>query len=108
MEWHKGSALEPDTYKHLLPGASAVVHTIGTLFEKTGYKGALRDGSVPRLVGSLAGAGAGANPLERDERRREGSYEVVNRDTGASVSLAFVRMFIEGRGLSCRMLGLLT
>ena len=89
VEWHKADALEPVTYAHLLPGAGAVVHTIGTLFERSGYKGALRDGSVPRVVGSLAGAvacggGGDANPLERERRRRAGSYAVVNRDSGAS------------------------
>ena len=71
-----------------------MVHTIGTLFEKSGYKSALKDGNVPRFVSSIAagvaGAGAGANPLEREERRREGSYEVVNRDTGASCWSGFV------------------
>ena len=62
------------------------MHTIGTLFEKSGYKSALKDGNVPRFVSSVAagvaGAGADANPLERERRRREGSYAVVNRDTG--------------------------
>ena len=94
VEWQKGSALKPETYAHLLPGVTAVVHTIGTLFEKSGYKSALKDGNVPRFVSSIAagvaGAGAGANPLEREERRREGSYEVVNRDTGASCRSGFV------------------
>ena len=87
VEWHKADALEPATYAHLLPGAGAVVHTIGTLFERSGYKGALRDGSVPRFVGSVAGAvacGGDANPLEREDRRRAGSYAVMNRDSGAS------------------------
>ena len=90
MEWHRGDALEPETYRHLLPGAGAVVHTIGTLFERSGYKGALKDGNVPRFLGAVAagvaGAGAEANPLERERRRREGTYAVVNRDTGASAS----------------------
>ncbi|KAI0748154.1 NAD(P)-binding protein [Daedaleopsis nitida] len=94
VEWHKGSALEPETYKHLLPGVTAVVHTIGTLFEKTGYKSALKDGNVPRFLSSVAagvaGSGAGANPLEREEKRREGSYEVVNRDTALRVCEAFL------------------
>ena len=93
VEWHKGSALEPETYAHLLPGVTAVVHTIGTLFEKSGYKSALKDGNVPRFVSSLAagvrGSGPSANPLEREEKKREGSYEVVNRDTGAYVVFWF-------------------
>lgn len=66
---------------------SAVVHTIGTLFEKSGYKSAVKDGSVPRVVSSAVaaatGCGGSANPLEKEEKRREGSYALVNRDSGA-------------------------
>ncbi|KAI0807557.1 NAD(P)-binding protein [Fomes fomentarius] len=94
VEWHKGSALEPETYKDLLPGVTAVVHTIGTLFEKSGYKSALKDGNVPRFVSDvaagIAGAGMGANPLEKEEKRRAGSYEVLNRDTALRVCEAFL------------------
>ena len=64
-----------------------MVHTIGTLFEKSGYKSALKDGNVPRFVSDVAAGVAGssgANPLEKEEKRREGSYAAINRDTGAS------------------------
>ncbi|KAH9856917.1 NAD-P-binding protein [Lenzites betulinus] len=95
VEWHQGDALRPETYAHLLPGTTAVVHTIGTLFEKAGgaYKGALRAGSVPRFAGALAGAvggGASGNPLEREEVGREGSYALINRDTALTVCEAFM------------------
>ena len=64
------------------------MHTIGTLFEKSGYKSALKDGNVPRFVSSVAGAvsGGSANPLEKESRYREGSYETLNRDTGECLS----------------------
>ncbi|KAI0831337.1 NAD-P-binding protein [Trametes gibbosa] len=94
VEWHKGDALKPETYAHLLPGTTAVVHTIGTLFEKSGYKSALKDGSVPRLAsalaGRMAGGGASGNPLEREEKRRKGTYALINRDTALTVCEAFV------------------
>lgn len=71
-----------------------MVHTIGTLFEKSGYKSALKDGNVPRFVSDVAagvaGSARGANPLEREEKKREGSYEVLNRDTGACVVALFI------------------
>lgn len=99
VEWHKGSALEPETYEHLLPDVTAVVHTIGTLFEKSGYKSALKDGNVPRFVSSIAADISGcrvfANPLERERKKREGSYEVLNRDTGE----CFVRHRTKARHL---------
>ncbi|KAI0374924.1 NAD-P-binding protein [Pilatotrama ljubarskyi] len=93
VEWHHGDALKPETYAHLLPGVTAVVHTIGTLFEKSGYKSAVKDGSVPRLVSDVAANAAGAwsaNPLESEEKRREGSYALINRDTALTVCEAFI------------------
>ncbi|KAI1795851.1 NAD(P)-binding protein [Ganoderma leucocontextum] len=95
VEWHKGSALEPEMYEDLLPDVSAVVHTIGTLFERTGYKSALKDGNVPRFVSSVAagisGDGVSANPLEKEQKKREGSYEVLNRDTALRVCETFLK-----------------
>ncbi|KAI0636938.1 NAD-P-binding protein [Trametes polyzona] len=94
VEWHQGDALKPETYAHLLPGVTAVVHTIGTLFEKSGYKSAVKDGSVPRLASSLAanvvGSARSANPLEKEEKRREGTYATINRDTALTVCEAFI------------------
>ncbi|TBU65793.1 NAD(P)-binding protein [Dichomitus squalens] len=95
VEWHQGNALQPQTYAHLLPEVTAVVHTIGTLFEKSGYKSALKDGNVPRFVSSVAaavaGGGVSANPLERESKRREGSYETLNRDTAVRVCETFLQ-----------------
>ncbi|OSC97136.1 NAD-P-binding protein [Trametes coccinea BRFM310] len=94
VEWHQGDALKPETYAHLLPGVTAVVHTIGTLFEKSGYKSAVKDGSVPRLLSSavaaVAGSGRSANPLEREDKKREGSYALINRDSALTVCKAFI------------------
>ncbi|KAH9901417.1 NAD-P-binding protein [Cubamyces lactineus] len=94
VEWHQGDALKPETYAHLLPGVSAVVHTIGTLFEKSGYKSAVKDGSVPRVMSSAVaaatGCGGSANPLEKEEKRREGSYALINRDSALTVCKAFI------------------
>ncbi|OBZ75999.1 GTP:AMP phosphotransferase AK3, mitochondrial [Grifola frondosa] len=93
VEWHTANALEPESYAHLLPGMSAVVHTIGTLFEKTPYKAALRRDDVPAFLGSVAssvmGGRATGNPLEH-EAARSGSYEQINRDTALRVCEAFL------------------
>ncbi|KAL1944466.1 hypothetical protein VTO73DRAFT_2896 [Trametes versicolor] len=101
VEWHQGDALKPETYAHLLPGTTAVVHTIGTLFEKSGYKSALKDGSVPHFASSVAagvaGAGASANPLEKEEKRREGTYAAINRDTALTVCDAFIKSKPEAK-----------
>lgn len=81
MEWLRADALQPKTYSHLLPGVSAVVHTLGTLLADTKYKDALRKqdlaGAAQSVLQSLTGAGR-RNPLEE----RPNAYETLNRDSG--------------------------
>lgn len=85
VDYHSGSVFEPETYAHLLPSSTAVVHSLGILFEGSGYKQALKGGG-----GALDGLmGLGGNPLERvggDQRGQTGSYERTNRDSGMSQS----------------------
>lgn len=62
-----------------------MVHTLGTLIEGGGYKQALKDGDILGGIRSLFGDGG--NPLTKDaEKEREGSYEVLNRDSGMSLA----------------------
>jgi hypothetical protein len=69
-------------------GLYGVVHTLGTLLETEdngdGYKAAVRAGDLGALVAKLISAHGGGNPLERGVGR--GSYEVMNRDSGAQLS----------------------
>ena len=72
-----------------------MVHTLGTLFEDSKYKQALKAGDLPGLVGSLFQAVIGnhENPLETIEKGdRKGSYEVINRDAG---SLSPISVFLQ-------------
>ena len=89
VEWLRADALQPETYSHLLPGVSAVVHTLGTLLADTKYKDALRNqdlaGAAQSFLQSLLGAGR--NPLEE----RPSGYETLNRDSGPYPRL-FVKM----------------
>ena len=72
----------------LLEGKTAVVHTLGILFEKRtgaqggkGYKGALKESNPVELVKEAAGSTVGGrNPLEEGG----GEYEMMNRDSGNS------------------------
>lgn len=81
MQWLTADALRPETYSHLLPGVSGVVHTLGTLLPDTKYKDALRRqdlaGAAASIFQSLTNAGG--NPLE--EHRN--AYETLNKDAGA-------------------------
>ena len=80
VEWLRADALRPKTYSHLLPDASAVVHTLGTLLADTKYKDALRQqdlaGAAANFLQHLTGAGR--NPLEESPD----GYERLNRDSG--------------------------
>ncbi|THH08659.1 hypothetical protein EW146_g8920, partial [Bondarzewia mesenterica] len=90
VDWQAGDALRPETYAHLLPGASAVVHTIGTLLEDTEYKAVLRFRNLGGAIRSFrrSSSGVGRNPLEKDKTK--GSYEILNRDAALRVAQAFV------------------
>ncbi|PCH38007.1 NAD(P)-binding protein [Wolfiporia cocos MD-104 SS10] len=93
VDWRAADALQPETYAHLLPGVTAVVHTLGTLFEDTKYKAALKDGNLPALFGTLAsnvfGSGPSSNPLA-ESRGKPSSYELLNRDAALRVCETFV------------------
>ena len=88
VTWLKANALQPETYAHLLPAQTAVVHTLGTLLEDARYKAALKDGDLPKLLGTFASGlfGAGANPLAKT--KKEDGYEVLNHDAGAFATKA--------------------
>lgn len=87
VQWHRASAFEPDTYRDLIAGKSAVVHTLGILLEDAGYKDAIARGDVLGLLGSVVrgatGSGPASNPLKTAKEER-GTYEAMNRDSGES------------------------
>lgn len=92
VNWQAANALRPETYADLLPGATAVVHTLGTLLEDTSYKTALKESNVPALlstfVSRLASLDPGSvNPLK--DPHKEGGYEQMNRDAALRVCEAF-------------------
>lgn len=87
VDWRAGDAHKPETYAHILPEVTGVVHTLGTLLEDAGYKKAVREGDPLGLLGSVVrgltgGRLGGRNPLE-DAGEESGSYAKMNRDAGA-------------------------
>ncbi|PGH21623.1 hypothetical protein AJ80_03056 [Polytolypa hystricis UAMH7299] len=96
VEWAKADILKPNTYKPLLKGASAVVHSMGVLLEAD-YKGVLqgRESILTGLQKAFASSKLGSqNPLERREgeelRPREAggqiTYELMNRDSAIALA----------------------
>ncbi|KAH9996798.1 hypothetical protein BJV77DRAFT_128704 [Russula vinacea] len=71
VEWLRADALQPETYSHLLPGVSAVVHTLGTLLADTKYKDALRRQDLAGAVESFF-TSAVRNPLEEPQTDTRG------------------------------------
>ncbi|KAH9005274.1 mitochondrial protein [Lactarius hatsudake] len=96
VEWLTADALRPETYSHLLPGVSAVVHTLGTLLADTNYKDALRRQDLASAAGSIFRSltSAGGNPLEEHQN----AYETLNRDSAVRVATAFVNSDVDHAG----------
>ncbi|EIW67895.1 hypothetical protein TREMEDRAFT_32601 [Tremella mesenterica DSM 1558] len=85
VQWHQADAFDPSTYADLTSKSTAVVHTLGVLLEDTGYKTAIKEGNVLKLLGSLAkGLGDGGRGLKGEKERRKG-YEGMNRDSALRV-----------------------
>jgi len=82
VTWLQGSAHNPSTFHDALANADGVVHTLGTLIEDGGkYKQAIREGNIPQVLGAVCdNVLSGKNPLMKGG---EGSYEHINRDSGA-------------------------
>lgn len=94
IEWRKADALHPNTYAELLPAVDGVVHTIGTLLEDGSYKAALAKGDLSTLFAAFRDVNGDRNPLERkDAAATRGSYEILNRDSGVSLTSALCLFF---------------
>ena len=92
VKWQKADILKPETYKPMLNGADAVVHSMGILLEAD-YKGVMTGKESPWSGLSRAfsaSKGGSQNPLERKEgealepQEKDGqlTYELMNRDSG--------------------------
>jgi hypothetical protein len=98
VRWHSADILKPSTYTSVLTNADAVVHSMGILLEAD-YKGVLQ-GKEPIWSGlqrAFSPQKSGSrNPLEEKEGseaqslERDGqvTYELMNRDSGTSLTHA--------------------
>ncbi|EPQ27164.1 uncharacterized protein PFL1_05445 [Pseudozyma flocculosa PF-1] len=99
ISWHAADALDPASYSHLAAQCTAAVHTVGILLEAD-YKPKDK-GLLGVIGGALQGVAKGwgyagpssQNPLQDDRtsgKRRQMSYEVMNRDSAVSVAHTFL------------------
>ena len=99
VSWQTGDILKPATYTPHLKDADAVVHSMGILLE-TDYKGVLtgKESMWSGLSRAFSATKGGSqNPLERKQgeelrpQEKDGqlTYELMNRDSGISVHVAY-------------------
>lgn len=86
VKWNAGSIDDPSTFAHLMSDRTAVVHTLGVLLEGGEYKNGIA-GLARSLLRSRGPSGSG-NPLQEAAEDRPGSYEHINRETGALCSIS--------------------
>lgn len=86
VEWRKGSPFSPETYTELLPSCTAVVSTLGILFESD-YKSKERQVNPMKVLKNMANSLLGdtkGNPLKSGSSSSSNgmTYERMNRDAG--------------------------
>lgn len=88
VQWELADLFDPASYRNLLTGKNAVVHSVGMLFEHSDYKSAIN--SNFNVLNDLLRFGRmlkGPNPMEKDYK---GTFEAVQRDTAVLLADAFV------------------
>ncbi|KAL9631071.1 MAG: hypothetical protein Q9164_006089 [Protoblastenia rupestris] len=96
VSWQKADILQPSTYKPLLKGADAVVHSMGILLEAD-YKGVVsgKENVFSGLKRAFSATKGGSqNPLKRKEgeelkpQESDGqlTYELMNRDSAITLA----------------------
>ncbi|KAH3668086.1 hypothetical protein OGAPHI_001840 [Ogataea philodendri] len=76
VEWTKGDVFKPHTYKHLLPDASGVVHSMGILLENQNYKKVVQ--SNDDLLGEIQSFFKTPNPMKKNVFN---TYEKMNHES---------------------------
>lgn len=87
VKWEKADLFEPDSYRQHLVGKSAVVHSVGILFENTSYKKALNL-DLTDLV-KIARSMKGANPMERTPKN---TYAAIQRDSALQLADTYLEV----------------
>lgn len=88
VKWEKADLMDPASYKDKLGGKSAVVHSVGILFENMDYKTTLNlNFNFLNDMQKLANMAKGPNPMARDAST---SYEAVQRDLAVMLADAFL------------------
>lgn len=89
VNWAQADLFDPESYKKYLHNQTAVVHSVGILFENQGYKQMVNSNfnflnDVQRLGNMLKGS----NPMERGSNT---TYEAIQRDSAVLLADAYLQ-----------------
>lgn len=89
VQWKKADVFKPESYKHILKDANAVVHSIGILLENAEYKKAINSNND--LLGEIMSFFQTSNPMTKNVSN---SYDAVNRES----AVLLAQTLIESKG----------
>ena len=88
VDWQKADLFQKDSYKEHISGRTAVVHSVGILFEDIDYKTSINlNFNFLQDVQRLANIARGPNPMARGSTT---SYDAIQRDLAVFLADAFL------------------
>lgn len=93
VTWEQGNIFDPSTYEAKLKGKTAVVHSIGLLFENLDYKKSMNSNfNFLNDIQNLSNLIKGPNPMKKDKFN---TYEAVQRDSAVILAEAYLEQQAE-------------
>ncbi|WWC67065.1 uncharacterized protein I206_100972 [Kwoniella pini CBS 10737] len=95
VNWKKGNAFEPETYKNLIKEKESIIHTLGILLENSNYKQSLKKGNLFELFSNvlLSNEKEKNNPLlslKNEKNENQLGYEGINKNSALKVLDTFL------------------
>ncbi|WPK27643.1 hypothetical protein PUMCH_005040 [Australozyma saopauloensis] len=98
VNWEKADLFDPASYREKLAGKSAIVHSVGILFENTSYKKTLNlDFNPLKDMDKVCSTLKGPNPMERTPHN---TYAAIQRDSALLAADAFLEENKESQDMS--------
>lgn len=89
VKWEKADLFDPSSYEQSIAGKTAVVHSVGILFENMDYKTSINlNFSFLNDMQKLANIAKGSNPMARDSKT---SYAAIQRDLAVVLADTFIK-----------------
>lgn len=93
VNWEQGNIFDPSTYELKLKGQTAVIHSIGLLFENLDYKKSMNSNfNFLNDIQNLSNFIKGPNPMKKD---KFSTYEAIQRDSAVILADAYLKQQSE-------------